>query len=231
MMATQTMAIVEYPSSDGKPMAESDVHIDILADIRARLKAWAASRENVYAAGNMLVYYEEGNPKARLAPDCFVVFGVRNYDRSSFLTWSEGRTPRVVFEFTSRGTRKEDTVKKFAIYQNVWRVAEYFLFDPMEAYLKPSLRGYRLTDGVFQPIPETDGTLHSEELDANLSRDGIRLRLEDVRTGKEFPLPMERRAIKAEKIAARNQAALEQAEAENARLKAELAALKKKRSS
>ncbi len=33
-------------------------------------------------SGNPLLYYEEGNPRAMVAPDVFVVLGVANADRS-----------------------------------------------------------------------------------------------------------------------------------------------------
>ena len=125
-------------------MAESDLHIDILADIRERLKAWAAVRDDVYAAGNMLVYYVEGEPRKSLAPDCFVVFGVENHPRLSFKTWKEKAFPSVVFEFTSKSTQAEDLKKKFEIYRDIWKVEEYFLFDPQAEYLEPNLQGFRL---------------------------------------------------------------------------------------
>ena len=34
------------------------------------------TRPDVYVSGNNFVYYEEGDPKKRVSPDCYVVFGV-----------------------------------------------------------------------------------------------------------------------------------------------------------
>lgn len=206
----------EYPSSEGKPVAETEAHIDALTDLRARLKAWAETQEQVFAAGNLLVYYEEGNAGRHLPPDCFVVFGVPNHRRETFRTWEEQAVPSVVFEITSRTTRREDTRLKRAIYQDVWEVDEYFLFDPLEDYLDPSLQGFRRVRGVFQPIkPAKGGSLVSRRLGLILERDGDRLRLRDSATG--------------ETILTQQEATIARRDAEIAKLQAELAALKKKK--
>lgn len=200
---------IVYPTSDGKPMAETELHQRVMVDLIFRLKAWAAARHHVHAAGNLLVYYEEGNIGRHLAPDAFVVFGVPNHERETFRTWAEKSVPSVVFEITSKTTRREDTRTKRAVYQDVWEVDEYFLFDPLEDYLDPSLQGFRRVRGAFQPIKSNkDGSLASRRLGLTLSRHGDQLRLHDTATGEMI---------------------LTEQEAEIARLKAELAALKKKK--
>ena len=40
-----------------------------------RLRHHFRDRRDVYVSGNLLVYYEEGNPGASVAPDVFVVWG------------------------------------------------------------------------------------------------------------------------------------------------------------
>ncbi len=228
---------IESPTSDGKPVAETEVHIDALTDLRVRLKAWAAMQEEVFAAGNMLVYYEEGNSQRHLSPDCFVVFGVPNRRRETFRTWVEGAVPSVVFEITSRTTRREDTRTKRAIYQNDWDVDEYFLFDPLEDYLEPSLQGFRRVRGAFQPIKANkDGSLASRRLGLTFARDGDRLSLHDTATGAKVLTADEQRTAdearlrqRAERRAAKADAEKDQMAAELARLLAENAALKKKK--
>jgi Uma2 family endonuclease len=212
---------IEYPSSDGKPMAESDLHRLTMTDLIDRLVAHFAKREDVYVSGNMLVYYEEGNVGRHLAPDCFVVFGVPNHNRDTFRTWDEGAVPSVVFEITSKTTRDEDTETKFAVYQNVWRVDEYFLFDPTEEYLSPSLAGYRRVRGGLQPVRLTKGRLTSRALGLTLSRDGQQLRLHDTASGVMLLTPKQQ--------VAKSDAEKDQMVAENARLKAELDSLKKRK--
>jgi len=244
-MATKVIDTgIEYPSSDGKPVAESDIHRKLLLDVVERLIARYAHRRDVYASGNLLVYYLQDHPRKSLAPDAFVVFGVPNHDRETFLTWEEGAFPSVVFEFTSKTTRKEDLVTKFKIYQNIWKVQEYFLFDPRDEYLEPSLQGFRLVRGKLVPIMLVDGVAKSELLGITLSRDGEYLILKDLITGKDVltdeeqkavdaqqkAVDAQQKAVDAQQQAAGEKLAREQVEAENAILKAEIAALKRKKS-
>ena len=94
--ATQPREVI-YPESDGKPMAETDVHRDWMVCIIERLK-WRYRRKRVYVSGNLLIYYEQGNPKKSVAPDTFVVFGVQSGRRRIFKVWEEGKAPDVVIE-------------------------------------------------------------------------------------------------------------------------------------
>jgi len=61
---------VLYPSSDGQPMAESDIHRRCMTYLIDALERHFEKRAsgNVYVSGNMLMYYEEGNPRKSLAP-------------------------------------------------------------------------------------------------------------------------------------------------------------------
>ena len=228
---------IEYPSSDGKPMAETDLHRRRMNDLIERLEAFFAAQDDVYVSGNLLVYYEEGNVNRHLSPDAFVVYGVEKRDRQTFRTWAEGAVPAVVFEITSRTTRREDTRTKRAIYQDVWEVDEYFLFDPLEDYLDPSLQGFRRVRGTFQPIkPNKDGTLTSRRLGLTLSRNGDLLSLHDTTTGAMVLTAEEQRTAteqrlrqQADRRAAKADAEKDQMAAELARLLAENAALRKKK--
>jgi len=179
---------IEYPSSDGEPMAETDLHRDLISEATALLILHFATNSNVYVSGNLLVYYEEGNPQVCLSPDCFVAFGVGPGRRKTFKTWAEGVLPAVVFEFTSHSTRDNDLVKKFAIYQDVWKVSEYFLFDPYEEYLNPPLQGFqRDRRGKLRPIvPDADGSVFSKRLNLKVSRDGRMLAYHDAETGERL---------------------------------------------
>lgn len=49
-------------------MAEGDIQCSYLTYVRNVLR-------NLYVAGNLLIYYEEGQPQTSVAPDVFVVFG------------------------------------------------------------------------------------------------------------------------------------------------------------
>jgi Uma2 family endonuclease len=163
----------------------------------------------VYVSGNMLLFYEEGNKRRHVAPDCFVVFGVEKYERENYLLWAEGKGPDVVIELTSRTTRGEDTKRKFDLYRNVLKVKEYFLFDPLWHYLDPPLKGYRHVRGKYVPIPFVGGRLPSELLGLHLVPDGDTLHFWDPKTGRRLETSAEentrlREEITRLKLAQRN---------------------------
>ena len=182
---------IDYPESDGKPMAETEVHREeMIAAIEALVDHFR-NAPDVYVGGNMLFYFEEGNPSACLAPDTFVVKGVAKHRRRIYKVWEEGRAPEVVIEFTSRSTRFEDQGTKRALYAFMG-VREYLLFDPLDEYLDPPLQGYRLRNGEYERLElEPDGTLVSEGLGMILSREGTHLRLRDRVTGEMLLTPLE----------------------------------------
>ena len=184
-----------YPDSDGKPMAETGFHVTAMIELLQMLALHFASRTDVYIAADMFLYYEQGNPRARRAPDVMFCQGVSgNHHRRSFRIWEEHVPPTVIFEVTSKKTRREDEVEKPAVYANIG-VAEYFLFDPEGDYLRPRMRGYRLGPAGYQPIaPEATGKLIflSHELGMTVEPEGMLPRLTDVRTGERHPLPMRR---------------------------------------
>ena len=57
-------------------MAESDTHRDLMIDLIAMLREYFRDDPHVYISGNLLLYYEEGNPRRSVAPDVFVVKGI-----------------------------------------------------------------------------------------------------------------------------------------------------------
>src|SRR4029453_1287894 len=128
---------VHYPESDGKPMAETDIHLDLMFDLIASAAYHFRDARDVYVSGNLLLYYEEGNPGASVAPDVFVVRGVKKGRRRIYKLWEEKKAPLAVIELTSRSTQIEDFGTKKAVYEQIG-VKEYFLFDP-EAPWSPSL--------------------------------------------------------------------------------------------
>lgn len=214
---------IEYPESDGEPMAETDTHRDLMADsLIYPLREYFHQRADVYVSGNLLLYYEKGNPEASVAPDVFVVFGVSNQPRRTYRLWEEGKAPDVVFELTSQSTRQKDQGEKRYLYEELG-VREYFLFDPLGEYLQPPLRGFRLEEGYYaplkpEPLPEGEWQLKSEALGLLLHTAGRALRLYDPARGEYLRTYAEEAAARRE---AETRAA--EAEAEIARLRAALA--------
>jgi len=172
-----------YPDSDGKPMAETDVHRDLMLDLIKLLKDFFSDKPDIYISGNLFIYYKEGDPSASISPDCFVVKGVEKKKRRTYKIWEEGKTPDVVFELTSKKTKREDLHKKKDIYQDQLKAKEYFLYDPLHDYLKPPLQGYRLEGGRYKEIAKTGNRLRSVELGLDLAEENGVLNLYDVSTG------------------------------------------------
>jgi Uma2 family endonuclease len=203
MAAIPLQREVHYPESDGKPMAESDLHRDVMGDLIYALKTRYAGEPNVYVGGNLLLYYVEGDPRKSVSPDVLVTWGIRKGRRKTYLLWKEGRAPGFVIEVTSDTTRSEDLGKKKELYLRLG-VEEYILFDPLGDYLHPRLQGHRLVLGRYQPISlEPDGSLPSRTTGLRLRIEGENLRLVDEATGERLLFAEEERAARLEERAAR----------------------------
>jgi Uma2 family endonuclease len=217
-----TFRPIDYPESDGKPMAESDRHRDEMVEAIAALEQRYHEDPEVYVSGNLLFYYEEGDPTARFSPDVFVVFGVPKGPRRTYKLWEEKRAPAFVLEVTSRETRIEDKGNKRELCLELG-VSEYFLFDPYGEYLRPPLQGFRLRGSRYEPIAaNAAGRLSSETLGLHLGVEDERLRFTDSMTGEPL-LRIEELMSRADRMAKRADeaaAARAAAEAEIARLRA-----------
>ena len=88
--------VVEYPCSDGQPMAETDIHAMCMMYVTYALRRWFDRRgqDDVYVGSNNFLYYEQGNPRAAVSPDVYVVAGAPAHLRDTYLLWNEpkGRT-------------------------------------------------------------------------------------------------------------------------------------------
>jgi hypothetical protein len=107
-------------------------------------------RRDVYVVGNLLPYYEEGNRTALVAPDVFVVFGVPNHVRRTYLLWQAGKAPDFVLEVTSESTWRTDQGRKRAVCERLG-VSEYWQYDPTADYLDPPLQGLMLSGAQYGP--------------------------------------------------------------------------------
>ena len=212
---------VLYPCSDGQPMGESDLHIACMLHVLEVLRRHfeMRARGDVYVSANSFLYYERGNPRAVVAPDVFVVQGVPNHLRDSYLLWKEPKGPDFVLEVTSASTRREDEGRKREVYATLG-VEEYFLYDPRGEYVTPPLRGYRLHGGEYRPLPAMtvlpDGgvAVSSEVLGLYLRdrREERMLRLHDPAAGQDLLTYREsERAREAEASARREESAARRA--------------------
>ena len=163
---------IEYPSSDGKPLAENDAQRNAIMYGISGLTRHFRSRQDVYVSGDLLIYYEEGNPRVSIAPDVFVVFGVENHERPNYKLWEERRAPAFVLEVASPSTWRDDLGWKRSVYARLG-VREYWQYDPAGELLPARLQGERLTPSgyVRQPVataPDGTLTLHSRTLGLEL---------------------------------------------------------------
>ena len=225
--------VVEYPCSDGQPMAETEIHGACMMYVTYALRRWFEKRgqEDVYVGSNNFLYYEQGNPRAVVAPDVYVVVGAPAHLRDTYLLWNERKGPDFVLEVTSASTRLDDERRKRDVYAALG-AREYFLYDPRAEYLTPRLQGYRLRDGEYRRLPAVTMlpgrgvTVRSEvlELDLRDLREARMLRLHDPATGVDLPTYRESELAREEEAVARQQetAARRAAEARAAELEARI---------
>lgn len=190
--SSSSLAEIEYPDSDGEPVAESDFRLEPWLYVVSALRTHFLDRADVYVGGNLLIYYEEGNPRSSVAPDVFVVFGAPKHKRRIYQVWVEGKGPDVVLEITSHTTRRRDEEQKPEVYRRMG-IKEYFQYDPTGDYLRPALKGRILdAEGAYQPMavqPLGDGglCLASAQLGLELQLHDGRLWLFDSAHQKYLP--------------------------------------------
>jgi Uma2 family endonuclease len=179
---------VVYPSSDGEPVAETFVHLYAIMTVIEVLRQYLAEQQAT-VLGNQFLYYMEGNPRARVAPDVMVIFNVEPGGRDNYKIWEEEESPLVVFEMTSASRKSVDQGFKKTLYAHLG-VEEYWLFDPKEEWQDKSLQGYRLVGEDYQPMTD----FQSEVL-------GLRLEVADqlihfyrLDTGEKLLAPAELKA-------------------------------------
>ena len=201
-----------YPSSDGKPMAETDWHRKLLMELLQIIDHHFREHDDVYVSGDLLIYYKMGDNTKSVAPDVFVVRGVAKKQRGTYLTWEESHTPDFVIELASPSTVRHDLTTKKDLYASVLKVKEYYIYDPLHQ-IQPHFVGFRLIDGVYQEIAFVNDRLPSEVLNLELGeRDGT-LRMYDP-TIEQWLVPSQERAEQAEAELAKALAALERLQAE-----------------
>jgi hypothetical protein len=205
---------VVYPSSDGEPVAETYVHFYALLVTLEVLRQYLTGRQATVLA-NQFLYYAQGFPKLRVAPDVMVIFDVAPGGRDNYKIWEEGQVPSVIFELTSEGTREQDKIFKKTLYEQLG-VQEYWLFDPKGEWIEGQLQGYRLRGDLYEPI--TDG--RSEPLQLRLQPEGELLTFYREDTGEKLLAPEE---LAQALVQAQSQAEQERQRAD--RLAAQLRAL------
>ena len=218
MSVVETITPIEYPESDGRPLGETDIHINWMIRVLQLLQHRYVGMR-VYIACDLLVYYEEGNPSRFVVPDNFIVLDCEPGERRVYKIWEEGKSPNVAFEITSKSTRKEDTSHKPDLYARIG-VRELFLYDPTSEYMATPLQGFRLQGKKYQPIvADSAGVLECQELGIGLHLIDGQLVMHDIQTGDVLRTGQEA-AIEMANEAAKQRAAAEAVAAEAAKQRA-----------
>ena len=156
--ATHWYDFVEDPERPGDGMQQNPIMEDITSVLRLR---YADYPEDVLISGPTFILYDIDNPNARIAPDCYVVFGADPEiatTHNSYRIWQWGKPPDFVVEVASPSTASADLHRKRDIYERIGAL-EYWRIDPTggDWYGQP-LAAERLVNGVYVPYP-----LHENE--------------------------------------------------------------------
>lgn len=144
---------VEYPDSDGHPMADNTEQFRWIVIIKENLELLFADDPHVFVAGDLLWYPVQGNNTIRQAPDVLVAIGRPKGDRGSYRQWEEADiAPQVVLEILSPGNRFGEMLRKLTFYER-YGVEEYYIYDPD----KLELTGLQRQDEDLKIIEEMDG--------------------------------------------------------------------------
>jgi Uma2 family endonuclease len=146
------------------------------------------SRQEMFYALDMNLYYDPAHLNWYKRPDWFLVVGVprcyQNRDaRQSYVLWDEQVPPIVVVEFLSPGTEAEDLGRfadhppkpslpgkppgKFEVYEQIIQIQNYIVYDEQTE----TLRYFRRVNGAYQeqPVAATNPRLWIPELEIGLA--------------------------------------------------------------
>jgi Uma2 family endonuclease len=130
LTTTGTQPNIEYPSTDGEPMAQNTKQYRWITTIQGGLAAMFRNRDDVFVAGDLFWYPIEGDNTDPRRPDVMVVFGRPKGDRDSYRQWEEGGVaPQVVFEILSPSNTLSELLDKSLFYEH-HGVQEYYIYDP-----------------------------------------------------------------------------------------------------
>lgn len=139
--------------SDGVPM-ETPWHRDT-TNLLIETARQALEGRDVVIGGNEFIYFSRHQIKKNdfCGPDFYLVVDVSPHQRKYWASWEEGgRLPDVVVELTSESTAHIDRGKKKKIYDEVWGVQAYYMFDP-DGF---RLEGYTRGPTGLEPLPMGD---------------------------------------------------------------------------
>ena len=216
---------VFYPETDGMPLPDGEFQGRIFRQVVGPLETWFRDRPNTQVNGNTFIYYEQGNPRRFVSPDCYVAFDVdvgTILYHNTYRIWAVGKPPDFVLEIASPSTARHDIGAKRLLYAQIG-FGEYWRYDSTDnsEFYGERLVGERLVEGEYRRFElqeDPDGMLrgHSPTLGLDLCWDRGRLRFYDPASGQYLLDLDETEAARQEAVAAQREAEAAQREAEAA---------------
>ena len=211
---------VNYPDSDGQPMADNTKQFRWIVVIKENLELLFVNQPEVFVAGDLLWYPVEGDNAIRQAPDVMVVVGRPKGDRGSYRQWQEGNlAPQVVFEILSPGNRYGEMLRKLGFYDR-HGVEEYYIYDPDKLELTGLLRG----EQGLEVIEEINGWVSPRlQIRFQITDEGLEIYRPDGQrflTYSELGLELEQAQSRADQERSRAEQAQEQVDRLAAQLRA-----------
>ena len=223
--------------TEEQDMGESWQHARISRIFEDLLRRWVAERgeKRSRVGGNVFFQWVESQPLVQISPDAFVVDSAPKPLPTSVQTWLPGHLPpRFALEVVSEDWHKDynDNPPKYAMLG----CQELAIYDPeyrshRRSKERVALQVYRrAADGVFARAYAGDGPAYCAQLGAWLvvasDNEGL-LRIARDQAGVDLVATAEEQLAVVQHQAAADRQSLDAAQAENARLLAELARLRK----
>ena len=186
---------IVYPESDGMPMPDAEYQAPIFRRVVMTLEGHFRDRHNTRVNGNTFLYYEEGNPRRVVSPDCYVAFDV-DVDLilhfNTYRLWEMGKPPDFILEIASPSTAANDLGRKRDLYARIG-VGEYWRYDATGgSYYGEPMVGEYLADGEYHRFEihrEAGGAVwsHSPALNLDLHWNPDCLQFYDLEAGAFIP--------------------------------------------
>ena len=130
-MSAMTLPLaLDFPDSDGQPMADNTLQYEWISLVKWNVEAYFRDDPNVFVAGDNLIYPDPTDATVRQAPDVYVAFGRPKGYRGSYKLWEEADIfPQVIFEVWSPNNRADEMEAKRRFYE-YWGAEEYYLIYP-----------------------------------------------------------------------------------------------------
>lgn len=163
---------IEYPDSDGEPMADNNEQLRLIFLLKGNLDALFDHDDNIAVESDLLWYPVQGHREIKRAPDAMVIFGRPKQYRGSYRQWRENNIPpQVTFEILSPGNTEIEMLEKFQFYEQ-YGVEEYYQFNPANG----ELLGWLRQGSSLQTIPQMNGWI-SPRLGIRFEVNGLELQL------------------------------------------------------